>query len=77
MDMFNLGNLGNLVKTGGRNHTQRKHRQGKHRNRTGGMLVDVAASALLLAATQLMKGRSGTSKYVKNGGSRRRRHRRR
>jgi len=75
---MNMFNLDSLVKTGGRKHTQRKHRQGKLRNRTGGtMLVDVAASALLLAATQLMKGRSGTSKYVKNGGSRRRRHRRR
>ena len=74
---------------GGRKHTQKKQKQ-KHskqskqskqnkqdRNGRGGsMFVDVAASALLLAATQLMKRRPGSSKYVKTAGSRKN-HRRR
>ena len=57
---------------------QKQSKQSKQdRNGRGGsMFVDVAASALLLAATQLMKRRPGSSKYVKTAGSRKN-HRRR
>ena len=76
----------------GRKQTQKKYKQKQSkqnkqnkqskqskqdRHGTGGsMFVDVAASALLLAATQLMKRRPGSSKYVKTAGSRKN-HRRR
>ena len=65
---------------GGKKRTK-KQGKGKGRKVAGGsMLVDVAASALLLGLTQIMKRRPGTAKYVTShrtrGGSSRR-HRRR
>ena len=75
----------------GRKQTQKKYKQKQSKQnkqkqskqskqdrngRGGSMFVDVAASALLLAATQLMKRRPGSSKYVKTTGSRKN-HRRR